>query len=514
MKGKGFFKAINSDIRLIIYEKNKPRVLSALRNGEIDYVDLTSWSFLDEFFGYLFGIKFFESIAEGYPSPRKREGIPLWFLIAAYMQLKLHTEEAFMKLPFVLRSGSILCRVGANLKVESGGFNNKNKKKRLCPIDQDTVRKFFKDTEPGGLEQWYNHDVVRFFRSHKGVDEERIFILDSSLLPLPPNENYENASWVPLDEDGHYVNEERLSGEQKSKVKPTLCYNLVTLMNISFQADYFIFMGAHLGPGKESGLKEGEKLVDGYIERFGRGSIKTLIMDRGFIDGGMIRKFKKEYKIDVVIPLKVNMDAYIDALGISKLSEVKWVEVSIEEEGKGGIQKREVAGIYEITSWENCEVPLHVVLIRDTDKNGEVKVWALASTKHFDDPMEIVRLYGKRSQIEERYKQLKLFWYIYAFTSTAFSLVAAHVFFILLAYSALEFYLRRKNLQHLACRTIKTLQYEEQLGRNAVIAYWKSYYATFDVIEYQNILLNLTEVARKKLSRRTKELLHERNRSP
>lgn len=64
----------------------------------------------------------------------------------------------------------------------------------------------------------------------------------------------------------------------------------------------------------------------------------------------------------------------------------------------------------------------------------------------------------------------------------------------------------------MAVRTITTLQYDEQLGRAAVIVYADGAFAVFGLLEYQGILLRLSEVARRRLLRRTSALI--RNRSP
>ena len=39
--------------QLIIFEENKVKVRERLKDGRIDYFDLTSWSFQDRLFGFL-----------------------------------------------------------------------------------------------------------------------------------------------------------------------------------------------------------------------------------------------------------------------------------------------------------------------------------------------------------------------------------------------------------------------------------------------------------------------------
>ena len=42
----------------------------------------------------------------------------------------------------------------------------------------------------------------------------------------------------------------------------------------------------------------------------GRGVMKVLILDRGFIDGPSIENCKKDYGVDVIMPSSKNMDLY------------------------------------------------------------------------------------------------------------------------------------------------------------------------------------------------------------
>lgn len=495
--------------QLVIYKRDQAKVLKALKDGRVEYIDVTSWKFMDYFFGYLFEHKFFEAIGEAFPDPRKRDEIPIWFLIAAYMQLKCHTEQATHNLPFVLRSGTILNRVSANVRVENGGFNNRNKHARKAPICQDAARKFFKRVVPQSLMDWFNRDVAGFFLNHRGFDEEGIGILDSTFLPVTDNPNYTEAGRMPLDKHGHLVDLDKMSEEDRKKFKWTPCFRLTSLLHTTSATDYFLYLGARLGPGNESELTEGEKLVDGYMSRCGKHRLKLLIVDRGFIDGPMITRFKKDYRIDTVIPLKTSMDAYADVLGLARLEGTKWTthrrKVKVDDDGVETVTTLELTAMHDITSWQSCEVPLSAVLCRETvERPGKRKedVWVLVTTRKFDEPGEIYKIYEKRTQIEERHKQLKLFWRIGAFTTPDFSLVTAHVFFILLAYSALQWYLRQDLRERMACKTIKTLQYEERLLRkDNVIVYAEGNFGTFRFRKCVNIIFKLAGAARKRFDK-------------
>src|SRR4030065_2490852 len=205
---------------MILFQENKVEVRRRLKDGRIDYLDLTSWSFQDRRFGFLVEEGFFEWCGSSYPTPRERENIPVWFLLACAIQMKLHRSAAFQKLEYILRSGSILTRVRFNVGLKGGGFNEKKKKERKSPIDPDTARKYFTDTEASEVEGWYNRDVQKWLRRHRGYsDKEGIFILDPTLICLPDNPHYKESALLPLDKEGGNVAVKKMFLNERKRLK-------------------------------------------------------------------------------------------------------------------------------------------------------------------------------------------------------------------------------------------------------------------------------------------------------
>ena len=489
--------------QVILFQENKVEVRRCLKDGRIDYLDLTSWSFQDRFFAFLIEKRFFEWCGSSYPTPRERENIPVWFLLGCALQMKLYRTAAFQRLEHILTSGSILTRAKFNIGLKEGGFNHKNKKKREIPIDPDTARKFFTDTPADQLEGWYNTGVQKWLRRHRAYeDKEGIFILDPTLMPVPDNPHYVQAARLPLDAQGHYVDVKKLSAAERKRFRYTRAYQLTMLLHYSRQEESFIFAGAHLGPGDESGLKAGEELVDHFVSQMGPGVIKLLIMDREFIDGAMISRFKRRYGIDCLVPLKSNMHALLDALGIAQLEEVKWaVREEVKDEAGQEVEVEEIAGVGQVESWESCDVPLYIVLIRRRKADGKVQLWALACTRDGEDPRQPRQLYTSRTQIEERIDQVKNCWWVGAFTTPDFQADAVHVFFVLLTYSLVELYLKATHNEELAPETLESLRQEERLGKDAVIVYAGKYFGVFDLDEYTEIIVHLKESARLRLAK-------------
>lgn len=487
---------------LILYKNNKAYVTKMLLNGEVDYIGLSEWSFTDNFFGFLIEHDILKWIEESYPTPRIKKEVPIYAMAAAIFQMKLNTTASFNSLPGILKSGSILTKVEFNIGEENGGFNNKNRKERETIIDQDTVRKFFKDTDVIKLEDWINIDFAKVLRNKRAIDKSGIFLMDHTYLPLPNNSNYEKAELMPLDEHGNLIDVNRLSEEKRKNLKYTYCYGLTTLLHLNGSGDKkgFIYAGSHLGGGSESGLTAGKSIIDNYIGAVGKNVIKLLIVDRGYIDGKMITVFKNIYKIDTLIPVKSNMEILSDVIGLSKLKEDNWEKYSeVKNENGEVIYKEEVMGFNDIKSWAGCKVPLYVALMKVTEKGKKPIYWALVSTKQFKSAKEAFDTYKLRTEIEERHKQLKLYWNINKFTSTAFSLVATHVYLTLMVYTLVQLYLIKKDLNEVANKTIATLKKDERLGKNAVIIYSGGNYGVYDIEETIELVIDLEPIAKNKL---------------
>lgn len=492
---------------LVIFKKSRPKVLAALKKGDIDYVDGAAWSFSDRFFSFLLSVGFFEFVEDSYPSPRARKNIPLWILVGLMFQLKLAATNSFYKLPGILKSGAVLTRTNFNVGMVEGGFNRKNKYPREKGeiVNYDTLRKYFRDTNASQLIRWYNGKLSKFLSSKRVILKEGIFILDGSVIILPDNKNYENAQYLPLDSHKNYVNVEEIPLNEAKKFKSTLCYKMVNLLHISRDKDYFVFMANNILGGKSHDKPMGEKLVDDFVADVGKGKVKILIADRAFLDGQMISRFKLNYGIDTLIPLKKNMDAGLDAKGLVKLEKMPWEKVD---------KNTSCYMAKKIRSYEGCRLDLNVILVRSKEKGGKVRIWSLAATKNYRDPKDAVRDYRLRWQIEERYRQIKSTWFDKGFKSTSFNLVSAHIIFTLLVYSLIQIYLNVSKLNSLANKTMEALRAEESMGTDAVIMHAKGYYTTLDSGEALYYVVELEGKPRQRFRKWIKEFISKKHRIP
>src|SRR5207249_10048539 len=126
------------------------------------------------------------------------------------------------------------------------------------------------------------------------------------------------------------------------------------------------------------------------------------------IDGANIGRLKRDHQVDTVVPLKKNMDAYQDMLGLTRLKDFAWepyqppyatrrdqtdrpkhptlVKRELKRQQtlakKKGLpppqplpQPQTLLGIARgVTSWNDCPVPLTVVINREIDRSEERRV--------------------------------------------------------------------------------------------------------------------------------------------
>lgn len=425
-----------------VYRESKARVTEYLRRGEIDLVEHSRWSLADEFLAFILKVDFLAFADQTYPNPRRKNEIPVWFLITCQLVLRIHLEKAYSVLGALLKSGPVLSRVGFNITAQLG-FNDKNRYERETPVHQDAVRKFFKDTDPQELRYWFNVHLQRWFRRQGCFDTAGVFILDQTHLVVPRNSNYSDARYMPVDEHGQrYPGLSEMTDEQRKALQYHPCYTLSTLLHLSYKKNAFHIASYDFGPGNEDELPQAEHLMRDFFQTHRKGTMNLLIADRGYLSGDFITWLKKEYEVDTLIPLRKNMEQHLDAVAIAEMPETEWVTVTHVGD-KEDYRMVRACTIDDVCLWDKCKVPLYTTVVeieRTTGDDGGVQTnkFVLCSTRKFDSPHVVVDSYRLRQRTEECFRQLKNAWKISDFPSPCRSLLEAHVGFTLATYSLLQ----------------------------------------------------------------------------
>jgi hypothetical protein len=159
----------------------------------------------------------------------------------------------------------------------------------------------------------------------------------------------------------------------------------------------------------------------------------------------------------------------------------------------------ELKAIRDMKLWEACPVPIHVVLLRDVFSDGSMAQWALATTRSFQDPVEIWDLYKMRPAIEERHRQMKCFWDLCRFRSRTYSLVVNQVIFMVLAYSLMQCFLLKAERDDFAAATRRRLLEQLLPDGQRVCVYRDNYVGYFTPLELLAETLKLSEGPKRRL---------------
>ena len=530
------------------FQEDKALVRKMLWEGHIDHMEIVSRVTETQFFQKFIGSGDMARLAASFPSPRQKEEVPLWLYLSSQITLKLHGSPGFSSLPYILHCGGLREALGGEQvdikedpqtharELHFKGYNHKNDYSRNTPCDQDFVRKLARDTDPNRLEHWYGTEVARYFKDQRAYDPEGIFIVDGSYLFVPDNEHYEHSKIAVFDEHNHPISKEeqkKLPPSQQRRCRLRRYYQMVALSHTNRKKDFLLYAGARVLPGQGHEVHELVPLVDGFIDAVGAGVMKTLLVDRGFIDGESIGRIKREHGVDVIVPLKAKMAITEDAWKLSEIDGQPWQEwrppqptkppdppqrpESIRRAEKKRqatvAQKKKDAGdlprphlvriefkvIPRIDLWKECPVPLDVVLMREHMSDGETAQWGLMTTREVFDPVEIRDLYALRPSCEEGWRQAKCYWDLSNFRSCNFALIDSQVIFVLMAYSLLQLFLIQTDRGDLAKLTRDRLLQELLPDGDKVAIYFENHVGYFSLTEYSDILLNLVEGARRRL---------------
>ena len=546
---------------LVAFQYDCSFVLDALRNGEVDYLEHVSEAAEADLFRHLIRRQVIQRLADTYPSPRKKQEVPVWIYLASELTLKLHGAQSYHAFPRILRCGGLIEALGPELggrktpHPETGdvtlacpGFNDKNDYDRQTPCDQDFLRKFARDTPADRLHLWFNREVPRCLRSLALFDPEGLFIGDASYLFVPDNEHYEQSDVLWFDEHNHPVDAEKADLRDK-RYQQHRCYKLVSLIHVNRKLDFFLVVAARVVSGRRHECPILYELVEEVVRAVHKGVIKVLIVDRGLIDGERMGYLKQKLAIDTIVPLRSNMDLYADALGLTRLRGFTWEPYVPPEPASPtatasprpvAVEKREakrqrtlaqrkaeataaavpvaaptlqtappqtLLGLGRgLLSWSQCPVPLTAVVNRERDAHGQTHDWVLVSTTDRFSAAQIRSTYQLRPAIEERHRQYKCFWDLTRMHSCAFSLVVNQALMVLLAYTLVQAHLVLRQRQSLTGGVWGRARQLLSPTLEVVAVYYRQRFCLLTLAEFGRILLDIAEPARGKLREKLRRI--------
>lgn len=531
---------------LEIIEHHQQRVLEAFRSGEFDQIEVIGEADEKEFFELCFREKILEALAGPMPTARKKEEVPLWFELAAHLSLKLHLENSYSAFERVVQGGGLLSALPPELAskhldeasqeiwIQCRGFNDKNHYPRKTPCDQDTLRKAVKDVPASQWLHWFNSALQPIFQCYGFFDPKGIFLGDGSYLFVPDNPAYEGSVVMWFDEHNHPVDYDKLSAAERKKAHRERCYKLVSLVHV--RGDSYVYAAAAVVPGNAHESPVLYQLVAEFVRAVGLGVLKLLILDRGFIDGPNISRCKKDFGIDVLIPMKKKMDIWEDAWALGKRESWQSFAVAApkaqasvkdrppalarrETKRQQTLAKRrpapdpaqvlthrEFCWLKGFSSWSQASVPIHVSLMRERYADEHLEEWGLLTTRDYRDVRQPRDDYQLRVKIEERHRLLKCFHDLSDFCSRDFNVITAQVVFILLSYTLRQWQLWKLHQEELAGGTPGLMHRRLNLRKQYVVIYLAHAYAQMPLIQFTREVLELELKARAKALAKVRKL--------
>lgn len=462
-----------------ILNHNQVRVLESLKLGEIESIEEAVNQVTDDFMIYGIRSGLIDELANSFPDPRKECEISIKQILSASIAGHFQDMYAMSQSPYALHSPALLAELGLNVKVliPGGGISRRGTKDNT-PFNGDVIRKMTYDMTASELIGWYNR-VVGTAYLRQARYKPIIHIIDCTELEvLLENENYE-GSGVVSGKKGNGKEERPRRGYKLGSLRSLLddggiitgiAFGAIQVHDLELCRD-LLMTSPHLKPGD------------------------MLIEDMGFLDGKTITRLKKKRKVDVIIPIRSDMQAFSDALATAY-----WPDSGPWEKHPSR-ENQEIKQVDHLEwMWPECGVPMNGVVVRQLKKGKDgsggredYDHWVFGDTRLNENARRTIQTYELRPEIEEDHKQWKDGpWNMDEFTSTNLVQILYHVICVLLAYNLQKVYANTQAGQEYASKTLRQLRRQQMRNHEvSMLVCAGEYYGIYNAKYLIWILLGL-----------------------
>ncbi len=460
--------------RWAAYVRNQEAVAAAIARK--DYVDMTGTGadVVDELFALM--------DKTGIMSRLEVEGVYQRRLVPMVLEVTTHSARIIMgltsqnQLPtHLFRDAGLLRRIGYTAKQVDEGFCKRGKG-QARPIHKDTVADALgrlPEAESRGIFDGSVTDLVK-----AKLVRDTVFSLDGSELHTTK----------------HYPGAGHVSGDRQVRDK----WGRVTV--VPFSRYGYLLLSLR---GVDSGT-----VAAAEVAKIGTGEhphvlpmvrqakaaglrIRILLIDGGFCVGGTLWRLRHQEQVDFIVPADSTMSITEDARSLARL------EGAVVEEDK----ETRAVGVKGLTTYLAYQPPKGqklrgpkptlnaVVVTRWKGKDVPVaEQVVLLTTLPVDHPLEIVVLYAKRAEMENKlHRELKQGWYIENFPNKQHLACLAHIYLTLTLYNVACAYKTTRG-QELADLGIRRLRAEHLGGRAwLLVVYTETEYGIFDIEEFAHL---------------------------
>jgi hypothetical protein len=282
---------------------------------------------------------------------------------------------------------------------------------------------------------------------------------------------------------------------------------------ILYEVKSRIIIAMDIVPANESDSKYFLSMVKKGVKNIGKGRIKLVIADRGFLDGSQMWELKNKLGIDFIIPAKSNMIVREDAIKLRNIYEKNNINTGNWKYGKYACKGYGVEGLLSYFEYNPTGIkdnkktngsPVNAVVVT-TWKGKPValgKEKVLLTSLPVNVPEMVAGGYRQRSLIENcGFRELKQASFLKCLPrrtgETAKNAAYLHIILCVFAHTLFYAFLRWRNKQKgrnssegndIVCKR-KWRREESINGRKTILIISEDkYYALFDIGEVLDIL--------------------------
>lgn len=467
----------------LLYTRNQKEVIKRLMEGNYEMVTGKGWGFLDDFFTFLWHIGFLSVLnIEGVGF--KRKVIAITKLLMTYStkillgisSMNQVTEKLFGDI-------GLLKLLGFSVRQVKEGFTNRGKYEE-GPMHKNTLADATGRVTAEESAEILNK-TARIIAKKNMVPKEGKYALDAT--DLETTEKYRGCGRKT-------INHRKRDKNGKIVEIPETTYGFKLLA--VYEVNTRIIVAAKIVKIQESESNYTIEMLKMAQANLGEKKIKTLLIDRGFIDGQDLWKIKNEYGVDFVIPAKTDMEITKD---IRMLRDEK--DKSIARESRD-VEKEGRTSLIGVDGFKSY-IQYSKELIKEGDKNkngdpinaimvyeykgklyepGEEKVFltSLSAKK----PLKVLDEYDLRSLIENCcFRELKQGWNLLSYPKKTRQAVECHVMLTLCIFSLCNAYRTKEGqkLKDAGIRRFRRTSSSDDIHK--IVIYAGGYYGIFDVEE-------------------------------
>ncbi|MCG2791805.1 MAG: transposase, partial [Actinomycetia bacterium] len=321
----------NKKIFWKFHERNDKKVARAVREGNTDTIIGTGWGFLDNFFCFLYSIRFLKIIdikSVGY----KRIMLPLVMLITTYSMKILLGISSMNKIPSLLfREIALLRMIGFTATQIKNGSCRRGKGKSI-PINKNTLARMLSKLTITEVNDILDGAVQ--ILAKKGFICGSRFILDAT--DIETTEKCEGRG-VKKVKKRRYLKQKQEWIETEELIYG---YKLI----IIWEKVSRVIVAAKVVKIADHESKHTLALLAQAKRNIGKRKIRLLLIDNGFMDGKTLWIIKYKLGVNFIVRIRTNMHLASDA---RSFRDSPFASVG-EDKGRG----LKVLGIASLTTYD------------------------------------------------------------------------------------------------------------------------------------------------------------------